>query len=229
MYQLYIGYVNESTILQTVNREDHELSWILPTALCNVLKLSIILFTKLPHFPVIPVLAADLHLKEKSSYIYIRHFGKLKFDTLGQRKYQTLSPPDENYVPTSKKANLYYQPKTSSSLQYQRDNIFCRLVEDVMRVMLTKNDVFQKSIRPCNKSSLGCKSSCDCYNCKNRFEIHEIVVKVGQTKRRERVKQSSQVQRSTSRNFILKKAEKVVATGWTYTEHFYTRTIVVIF
>ena len=228
MYQLYIGYVNESTILQTVNREDHELSWILPTALCNVLKLSIILFTKLPHFPVIPVLAADLHLKEKSSYIYIRHFGKLKFDTLGQRKYQTLSPPDENYVPTSKKANLYYQPKTSSSLQYQRDNIFCRCGRGREESDANKERCVSKKY-PCNKSSLGCKSSCDCYNCKNRFEIHEIVVKVGQTKRRERVKQSSQVQRSTSRNFILKKAEKVVATGWTYTEHFYTRTIVVIF
>ena len=116
MCQPYIGDVDESTILQIVNSENHELSWILPTALCNVLKLPIILFTKLPHFPVIPLLPADLHLKEKSSYIYIRHFGKLKFDALVQKKYQTLSPLDENYVPTSKKANLEYQPKTSSSL-----------------------------------------------------------------------------------------------------------------
>ena len=46
------------------------------------------------------------------------------------------------------------------------------------------------------------------------------MAKVGQTKRRKRVKQSSQVQSSTSRKYILEKGENVVATGWTNTEHF---------
>ena len=50
--------------------------------------------------------------------------------------------------------------------------------------------------------------------------MHEFVAKVGQTKRRKIVKQSSQVQRSTSRKYVLKKEENVVAKGWTNTEHF---------
>ena len=70
MYQLYIGDVDESIILQIVNNESHELSWILPTALCNELKLPIIFFTKLPHSPVIPLLLADLHLKDLLHYLY---------------------------------------------------------------------------------------------------------------------------------------------------------------
>ena len=92
MYQPYIGDVDEFTILQTVNSENHELSLILPTALFNVLKLSIIRFTKLPNFPVIPLLPADLHLKEKSCYIYIRQFGKLKSDALFKKKKTNVKP-----------------------------------------------------------------------------------------------------------------------------------------
>ena len=144
MYQPYIGDIDQFTILQIVNSENHELSWILPTALCNVLKLPIILFTKLPHFPVIPLLPADLHLKEKSSYIYIRHFGKLKFDALVQKKYQTLSPLDENYVPTSKKAYLEYQSKTPNSLQYQNDDIFSRCGKGRDKSDINKERCFKK-------------------------------------------------------------------------------------
>ena len=40
--------------------------------------------------------------------------------------------------------------------------------------------------------------------------MHEFVAKVGQTKRRKRVKQSSQVQRSTSRKYISKKAQNIL-------------------
>ena len=32
MYQPYTGDVDESTILQIVNSDSHELNWILPTA-----------------------------------------------------------------------------------------------------------------------------------------------------------------------------------------------------
>ena len=45
---------------------------------------------------------------------------------------------------TSKKASLEYQPKTSISLQYQNDDISSVVLEDVIRVILTKNDVSQK-------------------------------------------------------------------------------------
>ena len=111
MYQPYIGHADESTILQIVNSENHERSLILPPVLCNVLKLPIILFINLPNFSVISLLPADIHPKEKSSHIYIKHFGKLKFDTFGLKKNQMLSPLDENYVPTSKKANLEWPAK----------------------------------------------------------------------------------------------------------------------
>ena len=40
--------------------------------------------------------------------------------------------------------------------------------------------------------------------------MHEFVAKVGQTKRRKRVKQSSQVQRSTSRKYISKKVQNIL-------------------
>ena len=40
--------------------------------------------------------------------------------------------------------------------------------------------------------------------------MHEFVAKVGQTKRRKIVKQSSQVQRSTSRKYISKKAQNIL-------------------
>ena len=99
-----------------------------------------------------------------------------------------LSLLDENYVPTSKKVNLEYHPKTSSSLQYQNDLFSAVVVEVMKRVM---NDVFQKSV--CIVSlHWGAKIPI-----KNPFGIHEVVAKLGLTKRRKNIKQSSQVQSST--------------------------------
>ena len=75
---------------------------------------------------------------------------------------------------TSQKRRVLYSTKMT---------IFSAVVvEDVIRVILTKNDV----------------------------GIHWVA----------KVKQSSQVQRSTSRKYVLKKEENVVAKGWTNTEHF---------
>ena len=86
-----------------------------------------------------------------------------------------LSLLDENYVPTSKKVNLEYHPKTSSSLQYQNDLFSAVVVEVMKRVM---NDVFQKSV--CIVSlHWGAKIPI-----KNPFGIHEVVAKLGLTKRR---------------------------------------------
>ena len=99
-----------------------------------------------------------------------------------------LSLLDENYVPTSKKVNLEYHPKTSSSLQYQNDLFSAVVVEVMKRVM---NDVFQKSV--CIVSlHWGAKIPI-----KNPFGIHKVVAKLGLTKRRKNIKQSSQVQSST--------------------------------
>ena len=96
-----------------------------------------------------------------------------------------LSLLDENYVPTSKKVNLEYHPKTSSSLQYQNDLFSAVVVEVMKRVM---NDVFQKSV--CIVSlHWGAKIPI-----KNPFGIHEVVAKLG---KRKNIKQSSQVQSST--------------------------------
>ena len=96
-----------------------------------------------------------------------------------------LSLLDENYVPTSKKVNLEYHPKTSSSLQYQNDFFSAVVVEVMKRVM---NDVFQKSV--CIVSlHWGAKIPI-----KNPFGIHEVVAKLG---KRKNIKQSSQVQSST--------------------------------
>ena len=96
-----------------------------------------------------------------------------------------LSLLDENYVPTSKKVNLEYHPKTSSSLQYQNDLFSAVVVEVMKRVM---NDVFQKSV--CIVSlHWGAKIPL-----KNPFGIHEVVAKLG---KRKNIKQSSQVQSST--------------------------------
>ena len=83
---------------------------------------------------------------------------------------------------TSQKRRVLYSTKMT---------IFSAVVvEDVIRVILTKNDVFQKSV--------------------GVISIHWVA----------KVKQSSQVQRSTSRKYVLKKEENVVAKGWTNTEHF---------
>ena len=96
-----------------------------------------------------------------------------------------LSLLDENYVPTSKKVNLEYHPKTSSSLQYQNDLFSAVVVEVMKRVM---NDVFQKSV--CIVSlHWGAKIPI-----KNPFGIHEVVAKLG---KRKNIKQSSEVQSST--------------------------------
>ena len=96
-----------------------------------------------------------------------------------------LSLLDENYVPTSKKVNLEYHPKTSSSLQYQNDLFSAVVVEVMKRVM---NDVFQKSV--CIVSlHWGAKIPI-----KNPFGIQEVVAKLG---KRKNIKQSSQVQSST--------------------------------
>ena len=100
-----------------------------------------------------------------------------------------LSLLDENYVPTSKKVNLEYHPKTSSSLQYQND-LFSAVVVEVMKRVMKRvmNDVFQKSV--CIVSlHWGAKISI-----KNPFGIHEVVAKLG---KRKNIKQSSQVQSST--------------------------------
>ena len=218
MYQLYIGDVDESIILQIVNNESHELSWILPTALCNELKLPIIFFTKLPHFPVIPLLLADLHLKDLLHYLY-KAFWQIKVWRFGSKEYQTLSLLDEKFVLPSKKANLEYQPKTSSPLQYQNNNIFCGYGRGRDKGDVNKEQCVSKECL-CNDSSMGCKSSCNCFSCKNPFGIHEVVAEAGQTKSRKRVKQSSQIQRSASRKYISKKGENVIATGWTNTERF---------
>ena len=85
------------------------------------------------------------------------------------------------------------------------------VVEVMIRVM---NNVFQKSV--CIVSlHWGAK-----IQIKNPFGIHEVVAKLGLTKRRKNIKQSSQVQSSTWRRYILKKGGNVVATGWTNTEGF---------
>ena len=94
---------------------------------------------------------------------------------------------------TSQKRQILYSTKMTTFSPV--------VVKDVIRVILTKNDVSKKC--PCSKSSLGCKNSCNCYNCKNPFRINDVVAKVSQTQRRKRVKQSSQVQSSTSRKYIL--------------------------
>ena len=119
----------------------------------------------------------------------------------------------------AKKLILNGQPKTSSSLQYQNDDIFGRCGRRRDKSDINKERCVSKKCS-WSKSSLGCKNLCNCYNYKNPFGIHEVVVKVGQTKKRKRVKESSQVQRSPSRRYILKKGENVVATGWANTEHF---------
>ena len=115
--------------------------------------------------------------------------------------------------------NLEYQPKTSSSLQYQNDDIFCRCGRERDKSDINKERCASKMCS-CSKSSLGCKHSCNCCNCKNPFGTHEVVAKVGQTKRGKRVKQSNQVHRSTSRKYILEKGENIVATGSINIEHF---------
>ena len=95
-----------------------------------------------------------------------------------------LSLLDENYVPTSKKVNLECHPKTSSSLQYQNDIIFCCCGRGRDK---SDNDVFQKSVHIVSLH-WGVKIPI-----KNPFGIHEVVAKLGQTKRRKNIKQSSQV------------------------------------
>ena len=131
--------------------------------------------------------------EKNSSYIYKRHFGKFKLDAFVQKKYRTLSPLDENYVPPSKNIIL-----NNSQKRFCSTDIFCHWGRKRDKSDVNKEPCISEKF-PCNKSSSQSKISSNCYNCKKPFGMHEIVAKVGQTKRRKRVKQSSQLQRSTSR------------------------------
>ena len=192
---------DESTILQI---ENDELSWIFPTALCNMLKLPVMPCNQITPLSFYSTPSSWFTSEKNSSYIYKRHFGKFKLDALVQKKYKTLSPLDKKYVLPSKKLILNNNQKRFCSTE-----IFCHWGRKRDKSDVNKERCISEKF-PSNKSSSESKISSNCYNCKKPFGMHEIVAKVGQTKRRKRVKQSSQVQRSTSRKYISKKVQNIL-------------------
>ena len=192
---------DESTILQI---ENDELSWIFPTALCNMLKLPVMPCNQISPLSFYSTPSSWFRSEKNSSYIYKRHFGKFKLDALVQKKNRTLSPLDENYVPPSKNLIL-----NNSQKRFCSTDIFCHWGRKRDKSDVNKEWCISEKF-PCNKSSSQSKISSNCYNCRKPFGMHEIVAKVGQTKIRKRVKQSSQLQRSTSRKYISKKVQHIL-------------------
>ena len=132
--------------------------------------------------------------EKNSSYIYKRHFGKFKLDALFQKKYLDL---EKNII------------LNNSRKRFCSTSIFCRWGIKRDESDVNKERCISEKL-PCNKSSSESKILSNCYNCKKPFEMHEIVAKVGLTKIQKRVKQSSQLQRSTSRKYISKKVQNIL-------------------
>ena len=93
------------------------------------------------------------------------------------------------------------------------------VLEEVIRVTLTKNDVFQKSVLVISLH-WSAKIGVTVTTVKIRLEYTRLQQKSVNLKEGKELKQSSQVQRSISRKYIFEKGENVVATGWTNTELF---------
>ena len=164
-------------------------------ALSNVMKCSIICFTSIDNYPVVPIIPRHETLSSVPLYVAFTHFGKGHYDAICSLPEHGTGDCDDVEV-----KNIY-KCSCGRGGAKNKSKAFCNTYGSRCK---------------CFQSMNGCSDLCECINCGNPYGNHNNSPQVKPTRKRKRHHDTPE----SSVDFLQRKGEPQAATRWTDFDNF---------